>query len=200
MATTHRRQLAAEKRDIRHLQGGESCFESIGLLEKGCEIFGLTAGQFDLLSVIEHCKDQIGPCHVAICTWTASDSDIRSAWKFLETGDLISLRFLVDASFYTRKPEWCQALIDQCGVDSLRATKTHAKFVAMRNEEWSLAIRTSMNLNVNRRNENFEISDDNDLCGYLEKIVDHEFSRPLDFSQKKRDSMDGAFGLRRLEL
>lgn len=200
MAEVHKRTTRQKNREIRHLQAGEACFEAVGILSPGCEIFGLTAGQFDLISVIEHCADQIGPCHVSICTWTAADGDIRTAWNFLERGDFLSLRFLVDASFYTRKPDWCQALLDRAGTESLRATKTHAKFVTMRNDKWSLAIRTSMNLNVNRRTENFEISDDGDLCGYLEKIVDHEFSRPLDFSQRKRDSLTGAFGLRRLQL
>ena len=37
-----------------------------------------------------------------------------------------------------------------------------------------------MNLNMNSRIENFEISDSIDLCGYLQQIVDEHYKRSLD--------------------
>jgi hypothetical protein len=82
----------------------------------------------------------------------------------------------VDFSFPSRQPAYCAALREAFGDEALRVTKTHAKFVLIRNTHWNLAIRTSMNLNANKRLENFEISDDARLCDYLTSFVDDLFT------------------------
>lgn len=187
-------------REIRHLMAGESAAEAVGDLYPDCEIYGLTSGQFDLISIIEHCLDQIGPCRISIATWTAAGADLEYVWRLLDGGGFERVRFLVDASFYSRKPEWCRELIDVFGPDCIRATTSHAKFVTMVNDKWHLAIRTSMNLNRNKRMENFEISDDRKLTDYLEDVVENEFKRPLDFSQGSRAVASGRGEIRRIEL
>lgn len=199
-ATIIRRETRLEKRQLRHLQAAQNVEESIGRLTPGCEIYGLTGGQFSMINIIEHCVAECGPSAVTVATWTAADADIRRAYDLLENDDITSLRFLVDASFYSRKPEWCQALIDRFGDGAIRATKSHCKFVTIKNERWNIAIRTSMNLNENKRTENFEISDDPALCGFMNQFVDEFFARPLDFGQSDTGGETGAYGLRRLAL
>ncbi|QQK75143.1 hypothetical protein HUG15_05675 [Salicibibacter cibarius] len=78
----------------------------------------------------------------------------------------------MDRSFPTRQPAYCQQLIDTFGADSLRLTRTHAKFILLDNDDWHLVIRTSMNLNENARVENFEISDDPDMHAFMMQLVD----------------------------
>lgn len=153
-----------------------------------------------MINIIEHCLGETGPAHVTVATWTAADADIRRAYDLLDNDDIMSLRFLVDASFYSRKPEWCRALIDTFGDKAIRATKSHCKFITIQNERWTLAVRTSMNLNENKRCENFEISDDPALCGFLTDFVDQFFARPLDFTQSDTGGERLTGGLRRLAL
>jgi len=45
-----------------------------------------------------------------------------------------------------------------------------------------------MNLNENRRIENFEISDSEDLAGYLVKIVDSFFYKPFAYRVGRPDT------------
>jgi len=151
---------------------GESAARAIGELTPGCEIYGFTKGQFSLIDLIEHCLVCTGPADVFIATWSAAAGDIQRAHKFLKNGRIRNIRFLVDYSFQSRKPEFCNELIATFGEDVLRVTVTHAKYVLIRNDNWNLVIRTSMNLNFNPRFENFEISDDKDFADFQQAIID----------------------------
>ena len=172
-----------KNRQLRHLVQGESCRMSIGDLVPGCEIFGLTKGQFSLINVIEECLVQTGPASVDISTWTAAHAEIKAAFAFLDNGLIRDLRFLVDTSFPNRQPEYCKTLLETFGEGSVRATRTHAKFVLIRNDDWNLVIRSSMNLNENRRIEVFEISDDLGMADYLSGVIEDFFSEPISWDE-----------------
>lgn len=148
--------------------------DAVGAIERGCEIYGLTKGQWSLIDLIEHCLAYTGPAHCVLSTWTAAGADMTFAQGFLQDNRLLSLRLVVDYSFVTRQPAFTAAIkaIESFGGDSIRCCKTHAKFVLLRNDEWNVVIRTSMNLNENRRIENFEVSDSVALADYLQEFVD----------------------------
>jgi len=149
----------------------KSVAEAVGPIEPGCEIYGLSKGQFSLIDLVEHVLGYTGPAEVVVSTWTAAGSDIDFAFRLLKNGAIQSLRFLVDLSFPSRQPAYCAALRETFGDDCIRVTKNHAKFVLLRNAQWNVAIRTSMNLNENRRLENFEVSDDAQLADFLAGVV-----------------------------
>ena len=190
-AVYRRRETFARNRQVRHLIQGESARLSIGELERGCEIFGLTKGQFSLINLVEECLKQTGPADVNIATWTAAHAELKAAEAFLANGMIHSLRFLVDVSFPNRQPEYCRTLRETFGDDCIRATKTHAKFTTIRNEDWNLVIRTSMNLNENRRIEVFEISDDAGMAEYLETIVADFYSEPISWREADFEAWGG---------
>jgi len=149
----------------------ESALQAIGDLQHGCDIFGFTKGQFSMIDVLEHCLKQTGPAHLFIATWSAAAADIQAAHKFLQNGRILSIRLLVDYSFQSRKPEFCRELVNTFGVDAIRVTVTHAKYCMIRNDDWDLVIRTSMNLNYNPRFENYEISDSREMAEFHEVII-----------------------------
>jgi hypothetical protein len=149
----------------------ESVAEAVGPIERHCEIFGVTKGQFSLVDLLLHLLEGTGPADVVISTWTAAGADIEHAFKLLASGAIRSLRFIVDFSFPSRQPAYSAALRERFGDGAIRVCKNHCKFVLIRNERWNLTVRTSMNLNENRRLENFEISDDAALAGYLTAVV-----------------------------
>lgn len=167
----------SRSRELRECFCG-AAWQAIGDITPGCEIFGFTKGQFSLIDVITALLAQTGPAHVDISTWTAANADIRHAQQFVESGKILSTRWVIDRSFPTRQPEYFKDLIDRFGADSIRLTQTHAKFCTIRNDDWNLVVRTSMNLNRNPRFENFEISDDADFADYFSMIVDEIFSSP----------------------
>jgi hypothetical protein len=192
----HRREK--KRREYVRSFAGESASKSIGTLTPGCEIYGFTKGQFSLIDLIEHCLACTGPADVFIATWSAAAGDIQRAHKFLKNGRIRNIRFLVDYSFQSRKPEFCSELVATFGHDVLRVTVTHAKYVMIRNDDWDLVIRTSMNLNYNPRFENYEISDDREFADFQQAIIDEVWSgqdaaegfkvRPQDNKEKFKKS------------
>lgn len=167
----------SRNRELRECFCGQA-WEAIGRLEPGCEIFGFTKGQFSLMDVVTAILSQIGPAHVDISTWTAASADIEHCFQFVRTNKIKSTRWVVDRSFPTRQPEYFDTLIERFGADSIRVTRTHAKFVLLRNDDWDIVLRSSMNLNKNPRFENFEISDDPDFADYFQMVVDEIFDSP----------------------
>ena len=157
---------------------GESAKRAIGDLEPGCEVFGFTKGQFSLIDLLEHVLTCTGPAHVFVATWSAADADLKQAFKFLKNGRVQSLRFLVDYSFRARQPDLVDTLLAVFGRDAVRVSVTHAKFCLIYNDDWSLVVRTSMNLNFNPRFENFEISDDREFLDFQMAIIDEIWNSP----------------------
>lgn len=165
----------------------ETAAECIGSLYKGCEIFCLTKGQFSLFDIVECVLAFTGPADVLISTWTAAGADTKRAKDFLVNGDIRSIRWVVDRSFLSRQPAYCMALKEEFG-DCIRTTRTHAKFIIVRNENWHFVIRTSMNLNSNPRIEDFEISEDKDFADFFQRFVDEVFAKiPADKDLKQGD-------------
>jgi hypothetical protein len=175
MLTTYKRDTISG-RTIRKGIAAKIASEAIGPITPGCEIFGLNKGQFSLIDIIDHCLTATGPADVMISTWTAAGADLGFANALMTSGAIRSLRFVVDFSFPTRQPEYCAALRERFGDACLRVTKTHAKFVVIQNSQWSIVIRSSMNLNENRRLETFEISDHPGMAAFLLGMVADLFS------------------------
>jgi hypothetical protein len=150
----------------------------IGPIEKGVEICGLTNGQFSMVDMLRHVLDQIGPADLSISTWTMGMYDQQEALAFYRDGRIRSARWIVDRSFFGRKPEIAGPLVAAFGVDSFRSCRTHAKFAVLTNDDWSVVMRSSMNLNRNERVENFDISESPELAAFFLALVDDVFKAP----------------------
>lgn len=168
------------KRIIRDPSRSANAAKCIGELSKGCDIFGLTTGDFSKVDILYHCLEATGPAHITIGTWTAARADIETAWRLLELDSFLSVRWFVDRSFPTRQPEYYRYLLGKFGADAIRFARCHMKFLMIRNDDWDILVRTSMNLNMNRRIENFDISEDARLCDCVEAVVSEYFDRPAD--------------------
>lgn len=165
----------SRRRTVRRTINAATAADAVGPITPGIEIYGLSKGQFSLVELVAHVLDATGPAHVTISTWTAAGADLAHTQDLLHSGAIISCRWLVDFSFPSRQPAYCAQLRDRFGEDCIRTTANHAKFVMIRNATWNVVIRTSMNLNLNRRLESFEISDDPELADWLEVIVADAF-------------------------
>lgn len=160
---------AARKAPIFRAAAFERAIETIGTLEPGARIVGLTKGQFSLLDLIKAVLISTGPAHLTVSTWTAGIRDVDNVGMLIERGDLLSLRLLVDRSFPGRQPKYCQRVLEVFGEDAIRCTRTHAKFALIRNDDWAIVIRSSMNLNRNPRFEQFDLDDDPAMFEFFER-------------------------------
>lgn len=169
-------------RDFRHGTRGESAARCIGEITKGCEIFGLTKGDFSMIDILRHIAKQIGPCRIDIGTWTAAAAEIKQAFDMIEDKNIIGMRWLVDRSFPARQGKYYRSLLDKFWQDSVRLARFHAKFILLENDNYTVAVRTSMNLNENKRIEFYEISEGSPISGYLRQVVDFHFASPSEDS------------------
>lgn len=164
---------------------------------RGQETYCLTFGQFSLMDAIEAILEKTGPADVALATWTAGAADLTRSAESLQNGRIRSLRMVVDCSFGQRQPGYLAQVRRLFGDDAIRSTRTHAKYAVITNDEWEVAVRTSMNLNENPRLESIEVSDDPTLARFLLDITDEIFREEAagDFSTKSRPELRAMSGI-----
>jgi hypothetical protein len=156
------------KRLIVDLRRQESAAEAVEPLDRdGTSVYGLTKGQFSLTDLIRAILQKTGPASLWISTWTAAGTDVSTMSELMHSGEIVSCRWLVDTSFVRRCPSLVATIRDRFGRDSMRVTRTHAKFTVIENREWKVALRSSMNLNQNPRLESFEVGHDPALARFL---------------------------------
>ena len=148
---------------------------AIGEITPGCQILVLTRGQFSFSHAIRHIIDATGPARLDISTWAANGADLKSAETLIRSGLVTKIRFVIDPSFKARQRKFCDALEKAFSPDCIRTIHSHAKFALIYNEKWSIAVRTSMNLNPNPRIEFLEISDSPDILQFFVDYVDDVF-------------------------
>lgn len=152
--------------------GGASASEAIAGWGRGGRIVGLTKGQFSLLDILLAVLERTGPADVTLSAWTVGIRDAEVAERLLVDGRIRSLRLLLDRSFPTRQPEYAARVLRAFGDGAIRLCQTHAKFVIIRNAEWAVTIRSSMNLNRNPRFEQFDLDDDESIAGLFEAFTE----------------------------
>jgi hypothetical protein len=144
----------------------------IGEIKDGDEISGITNGQFSLVDMLHHVLTQTGEADVVIATWTMGVYDAEKAYAFVNNKLIRNIRFIVDPSMFVRRPELASVLVKGFGADSFRAVNSHAKFCTVRSASLAVCMRTSMNLNENKRLETFDISASAEMVGFYEAIAD----------------------------
>ena len=162
---------AERNRFFRSFIRGESAREALAEFNRETAIFGFTKGQFSLIDLLRAALEKTGPAHLTVSTWTVGGQDLTSLHDLLRDERILSVRFLVDASFQTRQPSIVKHLVGEFGVESMRVTNNHAKFFLLRNDTWRVSCKTSMNLNFNPRFEDFDISADEALHDFLDGVV-----------------------------
>lgn len=180
-----------KKRTIIHTQGSRNVQMAIGPIHKEMEIYGILAGQFHFINIIEYLVGQIEevykePMTLDISSWTIAKFEASRLAAISQSGYVNRLRIIVDSSMLNLVPNSFDFLRSLVEDDSIRLLRCHCKFALISSKTWNIAIRTSMNLNQNRRLENFEISDCADLVSYMRDVFDDIFSTPFDLKSKVR--------------
>lgn len=174
---THAVARTTSRKTIVRAFNGESAKRALDIagFGPGKEAFGFNKGQFSVIDLIEAALMYTGPADVTIATWTAADADLRRIASQMENQTLRSITWIVDYSFETRQPVFCRTMRDLFGDDCIRTTASHSKFALIRAEPWKIVLQTSMNLNQNKRLENFWIGDDPGLFDAYSELVSEIF-------------------------
>lgn len=179
-----------KQRRVFRKSGTDNAAALIGRLSDGDEICGIANGQFSLVDIIEHILNEIGPSDIGISTWTMGIYDIDRAMAFTANGLIKKIRFMLDPSMFSRRPELSSILLRGFGIGSFRAVNTHAKFATLRSDRLAVAVRSSMNLNPNSRIENFDISVCDETTAFFEDMMNVVWNR---ISEKSRTQSEQVF-------
>jgi hypothetical protein len=143
--------------------------------DKNCRILGLTNGTFSLIDLIHSILKKTGKANVVIATWSAGIKDVHQV-KWMIDSDLINdFKILTDHSYKTRQQKYAASIEELFGLENIRTSEMHAKFVLIYNDSYQVAIRSSMNLNANKTCELFEIDEGNEIFEFLQKYVEFTF-------------------------
>jgi len=152
------------------------------------QVHGLTDGTWSYLDALRELLRLTGPSDIAVSTWTAAKTDTIEAERLLRSGRVKSWRMLVDASFKTRQPAYCELVRKKFGDDAVRVWNCHAKFSVITGGEFEVLYLTSANLNRNRRIENFSIyREPKGIVARYMRLVEDLFTM-----QKPGDGFSGA--------
>jgi hypothetical protein len=158
---------------------------AISCLKKDCRILGLTRGDFSLIDLIHSILKKIGKSKVICCTWSAGIKDANQVKWLLESNLIEAFTLVTDHSYVTRQKKYALAIEDLFGLENIRTSEIHAKFVLIQNESWNICIRTSMNLNANKTCETFELDDDLEIFNFYRNFIEETFKNtPEGFEQK----------------
>ena len=132
---------------------------TIGPITHGMSLFCVTRGQFSLIDAIYHCIRQIGVSEVSVWTWTVAVRHAEVMAGFLAQKDISRATLICDQSLDKRDPVLVENWRTRFGDDTVRICKNHAKICRVWNADFRLLLRSSMNLNVNPRFEQLDITE-----------------------------------------
>ena len=156
---------------------GETVSDVFTGIAEGLNFHGLSDGRWSLIDAIFAILREVGPVNLlTISTWTAARKSIEDADRLLKSEKIKDIRFLVDRSFLSRQPKYCNKLISTFGEESIRAWNNHAKFVIFEGGLFDVLYLTSANLNKNSRIENYSLFCGGDLIPAYGKLVDEIFA------------------------
>jgi len=137
----------------------EGAAQTIGPLNEGDEITGLTCGQFSMIDILEHMLNEAGGASdVFVSTWTAGIYDVERAAQLAANGNINSMRWMMDKTMFSKSPQYAGPMIEAFGIDAFRDCNVHAKVTLVSSATKRMVCRASMNLNKNLKTEQFDIS------------------------------------------
>lgn len=151
---------------------GANVAAMVGEISHGCEIFGVSKGQFTLFGLARHCLETTGPASVIVSTWATANSDLEHSHAILESGLITDMTWFVDKGFPNRQPGYCAKLVALFGTGCIVAAPTHAKFVVIENAGWSVVIRASMNMSPRQQLETYDVSENRAMAAMLRGAVE----------------------------
>lgn len=166
-------------------------------------IVGLTNGSFSLISLIHSILKKTGPADVTISTWSAGWYDVQVVKDLINSGLVKKFRLVIDRSFKTRQKEYAIGVEQIFKPEDIRTTNTHSKFVLIKNNDYSVCVLSSMNLNENKRSENFDINTDEDVYNLFSDFTEDLFkiqpSGLIDSRKIVDSNFDAIFGVEHKE-
>jgi hypothetical protein len=133
---------------------------AIGHIEPGMSLFAVTRGQWSMIDAILHCLDEVGPASVSCWTWTVAEYEVEVLARLRRDSRITSGRLVIDYGARNKNAGIIREWQDTFGPKSVRYVINHAKIALIESASGlRLCLRGSMNLNLNPRFEQFDLSE-----------------------------------------
>lgn len=134
--------------------------DAIGKVESGMRLFAITRGQWSMIDAILHCLDEVGPASVSCWTWTVAEYEVEVLARLRRDSRLTRGRLVIDHGARVKNAGIIKEWKATFGNESVRYVVNHAKIALIESASGlRLALRGSMNLNMNPRFEQFDMSE-----------------------------------------
>lgn len=153
----------------------ESAQEIISEIEPGCRLFYITQREIQVEDLLRLAAKKIGPYALDIVTWTLGADAVSQLKILTQKRAITGLRIVVDRSFAGFHPDRARHLLEFFGSEIVRLSNNHAKIMVLKNDQWGLVLRGSMNFGRNVRWENLDVSDDTEMADYCRAFVNRIF-------------------------
>lgn len=164
------------------------------LESEGDSVFGITRGQCSLIDFCLAAIDKVGaPADVSFFTWVVAEYEMQYFQSLLEDGRITGFRLVCDHACLTHRPGFVESVKERFGDDAVRLSATHAKIGMVRGPGGDILIRGSMNLNQNRKLEQFDATMSFELCEWFETVMAEiwEIGSPPKHGVSHQDLIDG---------
>jgi hypothetical protein len=140
-------------------QSFRTATECIGVLEPGASLFAITRGQFSMIDAVLACLDQTGPAAVSLWTWTVAEYEVECLEALQNSGRITAGRLVIDYGARNKNAGIIANWKRSYGAESVRYVVNHAKIATIQTDRYRLLLRGSMNLNMNPRFEQFDLTE-----------------------------------------
>lgn len=146
--------------------------DAIGPIEHEMSVFAITRGQFSMIDAILHTLKQLGTAQISCWTWAIADYEVEAMVGLMARKEITGGRLIIDASADRRDPAIINKWRDRFGDEEVRICKNHAKIARVWNDEYSVLLRGSMNLNMNPRFEQLDVTEGGEDFQLVKRIED----------------------------
>lgn len=140
-------------------QSFRTAADCIGTLSEGMALFAITRGQFSMIDAVLACLEQTGPAAVSLWTWTVADYEVQCLEAMQRDGRIQSGTLIIDHGARKKNAAIIANWKRSYGPNSVRYVINHAKIATIETPRYRLLLRGSMNLNMNPRFEQLDITE-----------------------------------------
>ncbi len=168
--------LDRSESDIEVIAGVLERTSQLGLIRQGSDKHFYSNGAFNLVQLLLYVLKQTGPAHVFLSTYSIAEDSIATLRRYVDCGNILSIRFLIDNRVRSISPKPFAHLIASFP-DSYRCTSLHAKVALVSNDYWHVSVVGSQNATHNPKLERGIIHTSPEIWRFDNNIMYDQFDK-----------------------
>lgn len=147
----------------------------LGSLISGFDKHFYSKGAFNLIQLVLYLLKQTGPAHVFISSYSIAEDSLATLKRYLDQGDILSIRFLIDNRVRTISPKPFDFLVTAFP-GCYRCCALHAKVALIYNDCIRLSVVGSQNATHNPKLERGIVHASDEVFNFDLKVLTDEFN------------------------